>query len=63
MASSVRLSASRPITRILEQLDLQREVFGRWRNLVVAATGTGKTLVAAFDYRRLTWDEVQKPVV
>src|SRR5690606_32182430 len=26
---------------------------GRWRNLVVAATGTGKTVVAALDYRRL----------
>lgn len=38
---------------ILEQLDRERQVFGRWRNLVVAATGTGKTLVAAFDYQRL----------
>ena len=25
----------------------------RWRNLVVAATGTGKTVMAAVDYRRL----------
>jgi superfamily II DNA or RNA helicase/HKD family nuclease len=38
---------------ILEQLDRERQVFNRWRNLVVAATGTGKTLVAAFDYQRL----------
>ena len=29
------------------------EVHGRWRNLVVMATGTGKTVVAALDYRRL----------
>lgn len=38
---------------MLEDLDREREVFGRNRNLVVAATGTGKTLLAAFDYRRL----------
>ena len=35
---------------MLEQLTLERE-HGRFRNLVVAATGTGKTVVAAFDYR------------
>ena len=39
--------------RILEQLDVERERHDRWRNLVVAATGTGKTVVAALDYRRL----------
>jgi superfamily II DNA or RNA helicase/HKD family nuclease len=39
--------------KMLEDLDREREVFGRRRNLVVAATGTGKTLLAAFDYRRL----------
>ena len=38
---------------ILEALDVEREVHGRWRNLVVAATGTGKTVIAALDYRRL----------
>lgn len=27
-------------------------VHNRWRNLVVAATGTGKTVVAAFDFKR-----------
>ncbi len=36
---------------MLDQLQLERE-HGRNRNLVVAATGTGKTVVAAFDYRR-----------
>jgi superfamily II DNA or RNA helicase len=35
---------------MLEQLVIERE-HGRRRNLVVAATGTGKTVVAAFDYR------------
>ncbi|MBA6418279.1 DUF3427 domain-containing protein [Pseudomonas neustonica] len=35
---------------ILEQLESERAM-GRWRNLLVAATGTGKTVMAAFDYR------------
>ena len=35
---------------MLEQLATERE-HGRRRNLLVAATGTGKTVVAAFDYR------------
>jgi superfamily II DNA or RNA helicase/HKD family nuclease len=38
---------------ILERLDVERQVHGRFRNLVVAATGTGKTVMAALDYRRL----------
>ncbi|GAA0628455.1 DEAD/DEAH box helicase [Sporichthya brevicatena] len=42
---------------ILEALDVEREVHGRWRNLVVAATGTGKTVIAALDYRRLRGTE------
>jgi len=37
---------------ILEKLKMEREVFGNFRNLVVAATGTGKTVIAAFDYKR-----------
>lgn len=39
--------------RILEDLDAERHVYDRHENLVVAATGTGKTMVAAFDYREL----------
>ncbi|MGE3288371.1 MAG: DUF3427 domain-containing protein [Pseudonocardia sp.] len=39
--------------RILEALAAERELHDRHRNLVVAATGTGKTVVAALDYRRL----------
>jgi len=38
---------------ILDRLDAERQVHRRWRNLVVAATGTGKTVIAALDYRRL----------
>ena len=36
---------------VLEKLKLEREVFGHYRNLVVAATGTGKNVIAAFDYK------------
>jgi superfamily II DNA or RNA helicase len=38
---------------ILERLDAERHRHGRWQNLVVAATGTGKTIIAALDYQRL----------
>ncbi len=37
---------------ILERLDAERRVHDRWRNLVVAATGTGKTVLAALDFQR-----------
>ncbi|WP_373228836.1 DUF3427 domain-containing protein [Cohnella sp.] len=39
---------------ILEKLDAQRTLYGRNYNLVVAATGVGKTVVSAFDYKRFT---------
>lgn len=37
---------------ILDKLQAEREVRGLNRNLVVAATGTGKTVISAFDYLR-----------
>ncbi len=37
---------------VLEKLDIEREYYNHHRNLVVAATGTGKTVIAAFDYKR-----------
>ena len=37
---------------ILDKLAAEREIHHRYKNLVVAATGTGKTVVAALDYRR-----------
>src|SRR5699024_6951579 len=37
---------------MLENLQVERDVFDRNRNLLVAATGVGKTVVSAFDYRR-----------
>ncbi len=39
--------------RMLDALTIERERHDRHRNLVVAATGTGKTVVAALDYRQL----------
>jgi superfamily II DNA or RNA helicase/HKD family nuclease len=39
--------------QILDQLAVEREVHDRHRNLVVAATGTGKTVIAALDYARM----------
>lgn len=45
---------------MLDQLASERRL-GRRRNLVVAATGTGKTVVAAFDYLRLKQAEGAAP--
>ena len=38
-------------SRILETLKVERNARGFWKNLIVAATGTGKTIIAALDYR------------
>lgn len=38
--------------RILDALVVERNLHGIRRNLIVAATGTGKTVVAAFDFKR-----------
>lgn len=37
---------------ILEKLATERKVHHRNRNLIVAATGTGKTVISAFDFKR-----------
>ena len=37
---------------ILDKLEAERAVRGHTRNLVVAATGTGKTVISALDYKR-----------
>jgi superfamily II DNA or RNA helicase len=41
---------------VLEKLEVERTVHNRFRNLVVAATGTGKTVISAFDYKRFKQD-------
>src|SRR5699024_10775115 len=37
---------------ILEELEVERKIHNRWHNLVVAATGVGKTVISAFDFKR-----------
>lgn len=37
---------------ILEKLEAERKIHKHNRNLVVAATGTGKTMISAFDFKR-----------
>lgn len=39
-------------SEILEKLEVERSIHNRSRNLIVAATGTGKTVISAFDYKR-----------
>ncbi len=38
-------------SEILEKLEVERSVHNRTRNLLVAATGTGKTVISAFDFK------------
>lgn len=46
---------------MLEALEAERDVHNRHRNLIVAATGTGKTVVAALDYKSLAEAAGNKP--
>lgn len=50
-------------TAMLEALATERRVHGRHRNLIVAATGTGKTIVAALDYRRMFEETKRYPTL
>ncbi len=36
---------------ILEKIEVERIIHNRYKNLIVAATGTGKTVISAFDYK------------
>ena len=46
---------------ILDKLEAEREVRSYTRNLVVAATGTGKTVISALDYKRFRKKNPDKP--
>ena len=46
---------------ILDKLEAERTVRGHMRNLVVAATGTGKTVISALDYKRFRRQNPGKP--
>ncbi|WP_432546146.1 DUF3427 domain-containing protein [Kineococcus sp. SYSU DK004] len=51
--SSIEVTARPHQQEMLDQLAAERQLHDRHRNLVVAATGTGKTVLAALDYREL----------
>jgi len=40
---------------ILEEIEVERLEHNSWRNLIVAATGTGKTMIAAFDFKNFRY--------
>ena len=46
---------------ILDKLEAERKVRGYNRNLVVAATGTGKTVISALDYKRFRKQNPGRP--
>ena len=46
---------------MLDAIAVERELHHRHRNLVVAATGTGKTVIAALDYRNLARAAGEQP--
>ncbi|RYM32883.1 DUF3427 domain-containing protein [Brumimicrobium glaciale] len=46
-------------SEILEKLKVERTVHGSFKNLVVAATGTGKTMISAFDYKNYKQENPQ----
>lgn len=46
---------------ILDKLMAERTIHQSFKNLVVAATGTGKTVVSAFDYKRFCQANAGKP--
>ena len=46
---------------ILDRLEAERTLRGYTRNLIVAATGTGKTVISALDYRRFCRDHPGQP--
>ena len=58
--ANVKLCAERQ-QEILDKLEAERTVRGHNRNLVVAATGTGKTVISALDYKRFCKQHPGKP--
>ncbi|MEV8018158.1 DUF3427 domain-containing protein [Streptomyces sp. NPDC086554] len=51
--ATVEIKARAMQRDMLERLNAERDIHGRHRNLLVAATGTGKTVMAALDYQHL----------
>ena len=45
---------------ILDKIQAERQIRGNFKNLIVAATGTGKTVISAFDYKNFC-KELDRP--
>ena len=45
---------------ILDKLRVEREIFNKNKNLVIAATGVGKTVISAFDYKNFCRENKKK---
>jgi superfamily II DNA or RNA helicase/HKD family nuclease len=61
--SNLEVTARPHQLKMLEELQVAREIFGHNKNLVVAATGTGKTVLSAFDYKRLIQIGAPRPAL
>lgn len=46
---------------ILDKLRVEREIFNKNKNLVIAATGVGKTVISAFDYKNFCKRNTKQP--
>lgn len=46
---------------ILDKLKVERELFNKNKNLVIAATGVGKTVISAFDYKNFCKENTKQP--
>lgn len=46
---------------VLEQIKAERKYHNNFKNLIVAATGTGKTVISAFDYKDLASEQGHYP--
>ncbi|MBE2248047.1 MAG: DUF3427 domain-containing protein [Myxococcus sp.] len=62
LARAVQLRPYRHQQAALDALEAERSR-GHHRNLIVAATGSGKTVIAALDYARLCRDGVRPPLL
>ncbi len=51
MMPIVRFERKSHQVKVLEKLQYERDVVGSYKNLVIAATGTGKTVMCAFDFK------------
>ena len=46
---------------ILDKLRVERELYNKNKNLIIAATGVGKTVISAFDYKNFCIENKKQP--